>query len=71
MRYKQGDKDACIADVKRRLSVFPVDSDFDQALAERVRGIQMVSGIPVTGVLDVETAEAAGVAHLLRERAWT
>lgn len=69
--YRQGDKALCIADVKRRLSVFPVDTEFDQALAERVRGIQMISGIPVTGVLDVETAEAAGVAYLLRERSWT
>lgn len=69
--YRQGDKALCIADVKRRLAVFPVDHIFDQQLAERVRGIQAVFNIPVTGVLDVETAEAAGVAHLLPERSWT
>lgn len=69
--YRPGDRDFCIADVKRRLGVFPVDHEFDQLLAERVRGIQLVSGIPVTGVLDSETAEAAGVSHLLRERSWT
>lgn len=68
--YRMGDIDPCIADVKRRLCVFPVDTRFDDLLAQRVRGIQLVHGIPVSGVLDRETAEAAGVADVVRERVW-
>jgi murein L,D-transpeptidase YcbB/YkuD len=65
--YRLGDRAACIAGVKRKLHVFPVDFDFDQALAERIRGIQLVHGIPTTGVLDEETAQAAGVSSLVKD----
>lgn len=68
--YRQGDRAACIADVRRRLGVMPVVPLFDALLAQRIRGIQMVSGIPVTGVLDAETAQAAGVSDLMGERVW-
>ena len=67
---RQGDQAPCIAAVKRRLQVFPVDMTFDSLLAQRVRGIQLVHGIPTSGVLDAETAEAAGVAHLIEVRSW-
>lgn len=69
--YRLGDKAACIASVKRRLGVSPVDFFFDDLLAQRIRGIQLVHGIPVTGVLDAETAQAAGVGDVMVERSWT
>ena len=70
MTYRKGDSAPCIANVKRKLNVFPVDTSFDDLLAQRVRGIQSVFGIPVSGVLDSETAAAAGVSHLMEDR-WT
>ena len=70
MTYRKGDSAPCIANVKRRLNVFPIDTSYDDLLAQRVRGIQSVFGIPITGALDSETADAAGVSHLLEER-WT
>ena len=71
MIYRQGDRAACIAAIKRRLGVFPVSDQFDDLLAQRIRGIQTIFKIPATGVLDVETADAAGVLGLLEERSWT
>ena len=68
--YRQGDRAPCLSNIKRRLGVFPVDDMFDDLLAQRVRGIQTVFKIPVTGVLDAETADVAGVAHLLEARSW-
>jgi len=69
--YRQGDRNPCIADVKRCLSVFPVSDEFDASLAERLRGIQLVFGLPVNGVLDAHTAQAAGVLPVFREPSWT
>lgn len=68
--YRKGMSAPCIANIKRRLHVFPVDKEFDELLAQRIRGVQLVHKIPTTGVLDVETAEACGVADLL-EPVWT
>lgn len=68
--YRQGDTAPCIANVKRRLAVFPVSNEFDDLLAQRLRGIQTVHGMRADGVLNVETADAAGVLGLLEERSW-
>lgn len=67
--YRKGMSHPCIANIKRRMNVFPVDREFDELLAQRIRGIQLVFKIPITGVLDAETAEACGVADLL-EPVW-
>lgn len=68
--YRKGMSHPCLAAVRRRLNVFPVSHEFDDLLAQRIRGIQLVHGIPVTGLLDAETAEAAGVADVV-ESPWT
>jgi hypothetical protein len=66
--WRQGDRDPHIAYVKRKLGIFPVDQEFDSSLAQRLRGIQLVYRIPVTGVLDEETSQAAGL--VMKERSW-
>lgn len=67
--YRKGMSHPCIANIKRRMHVFPIDREFDELLAQRVRGVQFVHKIPITGVLDEETAQACGVADLM-EPAW-
>lgn len=67
--WKPGDRDPHIAYVKRKLGIFPVDQEFDSSLAQRIRGIQLMYGIPITGNLDVETSRAAGL--VLKDRSWT
>ncbi len=50
-----GDSGPDIAYVQRRLGVFPVSSVLDENTAARIRGIQYVFDLPVTGELDAKT----------------
>ena len=62
---RPGDIDPAVGSIKRKLGVFPCDDVFDARLAMRVRGIQNVFGLPITGVLDEATAVKAGVGGFL------
>ena len=62
---RPGDIDPAVASIKRKLGVFPCSDVFDDRLAMRVRGIQNVFGLPITGVIDDDTAVKAGVEGFL------
>lgn len=66
---RPGDSDPVLVNVKRRLGVFPLDDQFDDRLAMRVRGLQNVFGLPITGVIDERTAVKAGIEGLVRDAA--
>lgn len=63
---RPGDTGPHILLVKRRLGVAPFDEVFDDALAQRIRGIQMVFGLRPTGCLDETTLTAAGLEEVFR-----
>ena len=46
-----GDSDPVIALVKRRLNVFPDDENFNNLLAQKLRGFQQVRGLFPDGIL--------------------
>ena len=45
------------------------DDQFDDRLAMRVRGLQNVFGLPITGVIDERTAVKAGIEGLVEDAA--
>lgn len=47
-----GQHDPVLAVVKARLGVVPADEEFTEALAQRVRGLQLVHGMKPDGLVD-------------------
>jgi len=47
-----GDTHPVIAEVKRRLCVYPDDETFTEALAQRIRGYQRLRDWEVTGLIE-------------------
>jgi len=60
-RLAIGDVDPRIATCKRKLGVSPVDECFTDALAQRVRGLQMVHGLVPNGLIDDRVFSILGV----------
>lgn len=56
-----GDTGPLIVTVKRRLNFATVDDVFDQALHQRLRGIQATRGLEVHGCLDRPTLDVLGI----------
>jgi hypothetical protein len=56
--YELGDVDEAVSTIKRRLGAFPVNDIYDLDLTTRIRGIQQLNNIPVTGYVDQSTLNA-------------
>lgn len=54
-----GSQGADVDLVRRKLNA-PQGTEYDQDLEARVRGVQRRNGIPVTGIVDADTADAIG-----------
>lgn len=60
---RPGDMGDDIAYVQRKLGVFPASGVFDENTAARVRGMQRLFSLPVTGELDARTYTALRNSH--------
>jgi hypothetical protein len=47
-----GDRHPAVAVVKKRLGVWPIDDTFTPELAARVRGVQRMWKVEVTGLIE-------------------
>jgi len=56
-----GDSDPVIATCKRKLGVIPADEQVTELLMQRVRGVQLLNGLEVSGLIDDEVLSVLGV----------
>ena len=49
-----GDSDPVIEVCAKKLGVVPATEEFSELLAQRIRGLQSLNGLELTGVLDEE-----------------
>lgn len=56
-----GDCDPVIATCKRKLGVVPADECVTDLLVQRVRGVQLLNGLEVSGLIDEDVLSLLGV----------
>ena len=59
--FGPGDCSPIIEACKRLLGVFPVDEFFSDALAQRIRGVQLMAGVEKHGLIDEDLLDRLGV----------
>lgn len=61
MKLEPGDDDPVIVTVKKRLGVFPVSTEYNEPLVQRIRGFQFLNDIDVDGVITDEVLTKLGI----------